>query len=163
MLAKMVIYFIVCFEIDMGVSLHRAQGTEFIIHMVILGVAIVIIGMSMIWAKIENRIGMIVSISAYLAGLVYFVYMLVIMQISKRQFGSAVNALTAFAGMAMLSILLTTIFAIICLRNFWSGLKEHLGKHEEAWDNQSRMKDMELETSAGFQYQSVGSKLDLDS
>ncbi|SPJ76057.1 uncharacterized protein FTOL_05788 [Fusarium torulosum] len=163
MLAKMVIYFIICFEIDLGVSQHQAEGTEFIIHMIILGVAVVIIGMSMMWAKSENRTGMIVSISAYLAGLVYFVYMLVRLLTSKMMFGSAANALTAFAGMAILSILLTTIFAIICLRNFWSGLKEHLGKHEEAWDNQSRIKDMELETSAGFQYQSVGSKLDLDS
>jgi hypothetical protein len=163
MLAKMVIYFIICFEIDLGVSQHRGQGTDFIIHMVILGVAVVIVVMSMVWAKSENRIGMIVSISAYLAGLVYFVYMLVRQLTSKMRFGAAANALSAFAGMAILSILLTTIFAIICLRNFWGGLKEHLGKHEEAWDNQSRMKDMELETSAGFQYQSVGSKLDLDS
>lgn len=162
MFAKMVIYFIVCFEIIMGVTQHRAQGTEFIIHMVILGVAVVVIGLSMIWAKSENRIGMIASISAYLAGLAYFIYMLVAMNTSKR-FGSAVNALTAFASMAILFILLTTIFGIICLRNFWGGLKEHLGKHEEGWDNQSRMNDMELETRNGFQYQNLESKLDLDS
>ncbi|KAM0267453.1 hypothetical protein ACHAPA_005998 [Fusarium lateritium] len=162
MLAKMVIYFIICFEIDMGVSQHRARGTEFIIHMVILGVAVVVIGMSMIWAKSENRIGMIFSLSVYLAGLVYFVYMLVKMLTSRKKLGSAANALIAFASMALLSILLTTIFGIICLRNFWSGLKEHLGKHEEAWDNPSRVKDIELETSAGFQYQSLGNKLDLD-
>ncbi|KAH7242198.1 hypothetical protein BKA59DRAFT_546523 [Fusarium tricinctum] len=162
MLAKMDIYFIICFEIIMGVTKHRAQGIEFIIHMVILGIAVVIIGMSMIWAKSENRIGMIASISAYLAGLAYLIYMLVTMHTSKR-FGTAVNALTAFASMAIFFILLTTIFGIICLRNFWGGLKEHLGKHEEGWDHQSRMNDMELETRTGFQYQNLESKLDLDS
>jgi uncharacterized membrane protein YozB (DUF420 family) len=146
----------------MGVTKHRAQGIEFIIHMVILGIAVVIIGMSMIWAKSENRIGMIASISAYLAGLAYLIYMLITMHTSKR-FGTAVNALTAFASMAIFFILLTTIFGIICLRNFWGGLKEHLGKHEEGWDHQSRMNDMELETRTGFQYQNLESKLDLDS
>ncbi|KIL90347.1 hypothetical protein FAVG1_06077 [Fusarium avenaceum] len=162
MFAKMVIYFIICFEIIMGITQHRGRGTEFIIHMVILGVAVVIIGMSMIWAKSENRIGMIASISAYVAGLVYLVYMLVAIHTSKR-FVLSVNALTAFASMAILFMLLTTIFGIICLRNFWGGLKEHLGKHEEGWDNQSRMNDMELETRNGFQYQNLESKLDLDS
>ncbi|KAF5000451.1 hypothetical protein FGRMN_1782 [Fusarium graminum] len=162
MLAKMVMYFIICFEVVYGVTQLQARGTEFIIRMILLGVAVVNICLSIVWCKSENRIGMIVSICIYLAGMAYLVYMLVSIQIRWRYYSTTFEILTSYASMAIVFILITTIFAIICLRNFWSGLKEHLGKHEEAWDQNARSKDLELETKDGFQYESLGSKLDLD-
>ncbi|RYP05074.1 hypothetical protein DL765_009953 [Monosporascus sp. GIB2] len=166
MLAKMVLYAIICFHIIYGVPVLGAKGTEFTINMVLLGVAIVIVCMSVVWSKSENRAGMIVSIIVYLAGLTYFIYMVIIMHTDKKNrwfYAASLESLTAFGCMAILFILATTIFAIMCTKNFWRGLKEHLGKHEERWDQTLHTKDFEHDTNGNFGYESFRSIRDLDS
>lgn len=143
-----------------------AQGTEFIINMVLLGAAIAIVSMSIIWSKTENLVGMLISILAYLAGIAYFLYMIIIMHIDKKRrwyWASSIESLTIFGCMAILLIFTATIFAIICTVNSQSGLKEHLGKHEEGWDQRSQIKDFELDTNVDFGYKSIQNIRDLDS
>ncbi|KAK2671289.1 UPF0658 Golgi apparatus membrane protein [Fusarium oxysporum f. sp. vasinfectum] len=83
--------------------------------------------------------------------------------VHRRRKGGSINSFTAFGCMSVLSIFMTTIFAILCLRNFFGGLKEHLGKHEEAWDPHGSAKDFELHNDVNFEYKSVPSVRDLDS
>ncbi|KAM0293157.1 hypothetical protein HYE67_007918 [Fusarium culmorum] len=163
MLAKVVIYFIICFEIIYGVTQLRGMGTEFIIHMVILGIAVVITTMSIVWSKTENRIGMGISIGVFLAGIAYFVYMIVLIRTEWVSYVTAGDIMTCYATMATLFLLATAIFAILCLRNFFGGLKEHLEKYEEGGTLAPSVKNFELNSNVSFDYQSVRSVRDLDS
>lgn len=71
---------------------------------------------------------MIIIILLYLGGLSYFVFKLV--RIYQPNHGDSYKAvrktLTAFAVITILLIILTIANGIICMRNFNSGLKEHL-------------------------------------
>ncbi|EGU83792.1 hypothetical protein HZS61_016174 [Fusarium oxysporum f. sp. conglutinans] len=139
MLAKTDIYFIVCFVLIFCFPVlggMRNGGTYFILNLVLLGVAVAIISASIMFnAQLDSR----------------------------RRKGGSINSFTAFGCMSVLSIFMTTIFAILCLRNFFGGLKEHLGKHEEAWDPHGSAKDFELHNDVNFEYKSVPSVRDLDS
>jgi uncharacterized membrane protein YozB (DUF420 family) len=163
MLAKVVIYFIICFEVIYGVTQLQARGTEFIIRMVLLGVAVVITALSIVWSKSENRIAMSISIGVFLAGVAYFVYVIVVIQTQWAKYSTAGDIMTCYAMMAAVFLLLTAIFATLCLKNFYGGLKEHLEKHEEGGQLAPSVKNFELDTRASFEYQSVRSVRDLDS
>ncbi|KAF5647941.1 hypothetical protein F52700_1154 [Fusarium sp. NRRL 52700] len=167
MFAKMDIYFIVCFDLIFCFPVLggiRSGGTYFIVNLALLGVALAIIAVSIMSCKSENRIGMCFSIAMYLAMLGYLLYLVIDIQLdSKRRSGGSTDSFTAFGVMGIVSIFMTTIFAILCLRNFFGGLKEHLGKHEEAWDPHGSAKDFELGNDINFEYKSVPRVRDLDS
>ncbi|CAG7558901.1 unnamed protein product [Fusarium equiseti] len=162
MLAKADIYFIISFEVYFGVTERRGQGTEFIIRMVVLAIAVVITCLSIVWSKSENRIGMAVSISAFLAMIGYLIYM-VILSVQGKRFASFASISNCYAAMAIGFLFFTTIFAILCLRNFYGGLKEHLEKHEEGGTLAPSVKNFEMDSNVSFEYQSVRSTRDLDS
>ncbi|KAH7316856.1 hypothetical protein B0I35DRAFT_264487 [Stachybotrys elegans] len=165
MLAKVDLYFIMCFHIIYSVSVLRGQGSEFIINMVLLTVAIVIIVMSLRWSKTENRTGMLLSILVYISGLAYFLYKVIDIHVSKRRsiYSSTIEALTTFGCMAIGFIFATTVYAIICTTNFWRGLKEHLGKHEEGWERRLHTSGFDINTNIDLGYKNVPSVRDLDS
>ncbi|KAI1055795.1 hypothetical protein LB506_009221 [Fusarium annulatum] len=167
MLAKMDIYFVVCFVLVFCFPVLggiRNGGTHFIVNIAILGVAVAIVSASVIFSKSENRIGMCFSIAMYLAMLGYLLYLEIDAQLDPRKrTGGSIDSFTAFGCMSIVSIFMTTIFAILCLRNFFGGLKEHLGKHEEAWDPHGSAKDFELGNDVSFEYKSVPAVRDLDS
>lgn len=167
MLAKTDIYFVVCFVLIFYFPVLggiRNGGTHFIVSIALLGVAVAIISASIMFSKSENRIGMCFSIAMYLAMLGYLLYLEIDAQLDPRKrAGGSIDSFTAFGGMSIVSIFMTTIFAILCLRNFFGGLKEHLGKHEEAWDPHGSAKDFELGNDVNFGYKSVPAVRDLDS
>lgn len=157
------IYFIICFEALYGVTQLRARGTEFIIRMVLLGVAVTISAMSIWFSKIENRIGMSISIGVFFAGIAYFTYNIIVIQTNWKWYSVSADIMTCYAIMADVFVLATTIFAILCLRNFYGGLKEHLEQHEERGTLAPSVKNFELNSPVSFEYQSVRSVRDLDS
>ncbi|KAF5672843.1 hypothetical protein FCIRC_8277 [Fusarium circinatum] len=167
MLAKVDIYFIICFDLIFCFPVLggiRNGGTSFIVNLALLGVALALIAVSIMFSKSENRIGMCFSIAMYLAILGYLLYLVIDAQLdSRRRSGGSIDSFTAFGCMSIVSIFMTTIFAILCLRNFFGGLKEHLGKHEEAWDPHGSAKDFELGNDINFGYKSVPAVRDLDS
>ena len=162
MLAKVDIYFIVSFEVYFGVTELRGRGTEFAIRMSVLAVAVIITCLSIVWSKSENRIGMAASIVAFLAMIGYITYMVALSVMGKR-FASFASISNCYAAMAIGFLFLTTIFAILCPRNFYGGLKEHLEKHEEGGTLAPSVKNFEMDSSVSFEYQSVRSVRDLDS
>nr|RBQ88787.1 hypothetical protein FVER53263_11138 [Fusarium verticillioides] len=146
MLAKMDIYFIICFDMVFCFPVLgglRSGGTDFIVNLALLGVALTVIAVSIMFSKSENRVDAQLD--------------------ERRRSGGSIDSFTAFGCMGILSIFMTTIFAILCLRNFFGGLKEHLGKHEEAWDPHASAKDFELGNDINFEYKSVPGVRDLDS
>ncbi|KAF9770502.1 hypothetical protein IL306_011962 [Fusarium sp. DS 682] len=167
MLAKMDIYFCVCFELIFSFPVlggPRNGGDFFIINLALLGVALIIICMSIIFSKLENRVGMCFCIVMYLAMFACLLYLVIDAHLdSMRRNSGSINSFTAFGCMGIVSTFLTTIFAILCFRNFFGGLKEHLVKHEEAWDPHGSAKDFELHNDINFEYKSVPSVRDLDS
>ncbi|KAF4339474.1 UPF0658 golgi apparatus membrane [Fusarium beomiforme] len=167
MLAKMDIYFCVCFELIFSFSVLGGPvngGVYFIINLVLLGVALIIICMSIVFSKSENRIGMCICIVMYLAMFGYWLYLVIDVHLdSLRRHSGSINSFTAFGCMGILSSFMAAIFAILCFRNFFGGLKEHLGKHEEAWDPHGSAKDFELHNDINFGYKGVPAVRDLDS
>ncbi|KAM0228247.1 hypothetical protein ACHAPO_010895 [Fusarium lateritium] len=163
MFAKVVIYFIICFEVLYGVTQLRGIGIEFIIRMVLLGVAVVITTLSIVFSKTENRIGMIVSIIIFLASIGYFIFNIVRIQTKWKTFGATGDILTCYALMSAVFLFATAIFGMLCLRNFYGGLKEYLEKHEEKGQRAPSVKNFELDARNSFSYQSVRSIRDLDS
>ncbi|CEI63194.1 hypothetical protein FVEN_g266 [Fusarium venenatum] len=163
MFAKVVIYFIICFEVLYGVTQLRGMGIEFIVRMVLLGVAVVITTLSIVFSKTENRIGMIVSIIIFLVSIAYFIFNIVRIQTEWGMFGATGDILTCYAFMSAVFLLATAIFGMLCLRNFYGGLKEYLEKHEEKGQRAPSVKNFELDARNSFSYQSVRSIRDLDS
>ncbi|RGP70028.1 upf0658 golgi apparatus membrane [Fusarium sporotrichioides] len=163
MFAKVVIYFIICFEVVYGVTQLRGMGTEFIIRMVLLAVAIIMTTLSIVWSKSENRIGMGASIAIFLASIGYFVWMIIRIQTNWKLYGATGDILTCYALMAAVFLLATAIFGMLCFKNFYGGLKEHLAKHEEGGQMAPSVKNFELDTTASFSYQGVRGTRDLDS
>ena len=69
---------------------------------------------------------MIVIIILYLCALSYFIYKLVRIYQKAEQYFAVRKSLTAFAVITILLILFTITNAIVCMRNFGTGLKPHL-------------------------------------
>ncbi|OBS25864.1 hypothetical protein FPOA_06398 [Fusarium poae] len=163
MFAKVVIYFIICYEVIYGVTQLRGMGTEFIIRMVLLGVAVIITMLSIIFSKTENRIGMVASIVIFLASISYFIFNIVRMQTHWVNYGATGDIMTCYALMAAVFLLATAIFGMLCLKNFYGGLKEYLEKHEETGQRAPPVKNFELDARNSFSYQSMRGIRDLDS
>lgn len=69
---------------------------------------------------------MVAVIILYHGGLVYFIFKLVRIWTWRSYYEAVQKSLTAFAVITILLIILTIVNAIICMRNFGSGLKAHL-------------------------------------
>lgn len=91
-------------------------------------VTIVILLLAALFVRREIKIGMMGIILLYFCALAYFFFKLVrIYQPSHAAHYQAVKrSLTAFAVLTILLIILTIINALICMRNFGAGLRNHL-------------------------------------
>jgi hypothetical protein len=114
------------------------MDVEFYLTIVAVPVTILILVMAAYWTRRENKLGMLLIITLYLAGSAYFIFKLVrIYQPSHSGVYLPVRiSLTEFGVFTLIFIVLTIINASICMANFDKGLKPfvlkgRIGEEEE--------------------------------
>lgn len=127
-LLKFDFFFFLGFIIQFVVIVTATNDPEFYLTIVTIPITIIILLGAAFFTRREYKPGMIGVIILYLGGLSYFIFKLV--RIYQPPYSKGYKAveksLTAFAVITILLIILTIANAIICLRNFGSGLKTHL-------------------------------------
>ncbi|KAG0210739.1 hypothetical protein BGX28_009014 [Mortierella sp. GBA30] len=129
-LIKVDLFFFVGFSIQfIYLTLtRRGQDPEYWLTIIVLPLTIVILYIAVYAVRHESRKWMATFLTAMLAGVVYFIFKVVRMYVGvKKENYKGVNRfLTLFAALCLVTILVTIMNAIICLRNFGKGLKPHL-------------------------------------
>lgn len=136
-LLKFDFFFFLGFTVQFLVIVQDIEYVEYALTAAAIPVTIGILMSAAYFTRREIKPGVIVVIILYIGGLSYFVFKLVrIYQPYYSKFYLAVRkSLTAFTVVTILLIILTIINAIICMRNFNNGLKEHLSKKKTVEKN----------------------------
>ncbi|KAH6692599.1 hypothetical protein F5X68DRAFT_273813 [Plectosphaerella plurivora] len=136
-LLKFDFFFFLGFTVQFLVIVGDIEVVEYALTAAAIPVTIGILMSAAYFTRREIKPGVIVVIILYIGGLSYFVFKLVrIYQPYYSTFYIAVRkSLTAFTVVTILLIVLTIINAIVCMRNFGNGLKEHLNKKKTVEKN----------------------------
>jgi len=127
-LLKFDFFFFLGFTVQFIVIVVDKVDPEFGFTIAAIPITIAILLFAAYFTRRENAPGMVVVIFIYLIALSYFIFKLVrIYQPGYAPFYRAIRrSMTAFAIVTILLILLTITNAIICMRNFDAGLKDHI-------------------------------------
>ncbi|KAH6988852.1 hypothetical protein BKA56DRAFT_448431, partial [Ilyonectria sp. MPI-CAGE-AT-0026] len=127
MLLKLEVYTTICFLAVYSVPILRMPGYEFYLNISAVPLISLVPWLSIICIRRENIIG--TSIGVQLAGMVYFVYKMVIIHTGGHGdlvFEVSYTLLVLFGSVSMFLITLTATGTVICMSNFRKGLSAYL-------------------------------------
>lgn len=115
----------------------KTNDSEFGLSIAAVPFTIAFLFLAAVVTRRESIVGMVVVVVFYLAALAYYIFKLVRIYSPKVTIYSSVRkSLASFAVLAILLIVVTIAYAIICSTNFGKGLKPHIQKKHGAGKNQ---------------------------
>ncbi|KAF2143971.1 uncharacterized protein K452DRAFT_223966 [Aplosporella prunicola CBS 121167] len=123
-LLKLVLYFFLSFVISYNlIDVHFSQP-EYSLTMVLIPTSLLVLGFSVYYTRIENKLGMTVTMVFQLAGVAYLLSRIILLNgNSQRATSKGKDLMLLFAGVGMIFLIFTFIEACQCLYNFNKGLK----------------------------------------
>jgi hypothetical protein len=139
------------------------KDVEFYLTIVAVPVTILILVMAGYWTRRENKFGMLLIITLYLAGSAYFIFKLVrIYQPGHSEsYSGAKNLLTAFGVITLILIVLTIINASICMANFEKGLKPFVLKRKIGEEEEEKA-DLNMTELPDIKHGQIPSRMTID-
>jgi len=128
-LVKFDLFFWVGFSVQLIYLVLSAKDMEYYLTILALPLSLLLLIEGHLAARYENKWLMGSFILGCLAACVYFVYKLFrIWEQANGEFKDVYKSLTVFAAISLFFLLVTSIWAVIVMRNFGRGLKLHLSK-----------------------------------
>jgi ABC-type siderophore export system fused ATPase/permease subunit len=156
-------FFFLGFTVQFLVIVSAANmDVEFYLTIVAIPITILILLMAGYWTRRENKLGMLLIITLYLAGSAYFIFKLVrIYQPGHEEaYVAAKKSLTAFGVITLILIVLTIINASICMANFGKGLKPFVVKHRIGKEEDKA--DMNMTELPDIKHGQIPSRMTID-
>lgn len=163
-LLKFDFFFFLGFSVQFVVIVLKRNDIEFPLTIAVIPVTIIILLLAGFFTRRENKFGMVVIIIFYFAALAYFLFKLVRMYHSTPElialYKPARKALTTFAVITVILIILTIANACVCMANFGKGLKAHVNDKRRMGDGEEEKGSMEMGPSV--QHGPVPSRMTID-
>ncbi|KLO20533.1 hypothetical protein SCHPADRAFT_897811 [Schizopora paradoxa] len=128
---KFDVFFFIGFSVQLIFLVLDQHNWQFYVTCAALPFSIILLTDGILAARYENRHMMITFMLGLGGAMVYFVYKLFSILANKDTIQQAAMTLAVFAILAILSLLVTFVMAVIVMRNFGGGLKFHMSKNKD--------------------------------
>lgn len=128
MLLKLDIFFFLGFSIQFLFLVLRAGDVEYPLTVIALPLTVLLLFMAAYAVRHESHLLMWIFLGGVVSGMAYFIFKLVRMYDStqRAKYRYTYEIMTLFAGISLFLLACTAGNAIICFKNFDSGLKQHI-------------------------------------
>ncbi|KAM0748540.1 hypothetical protein T439DRAFT_327802 [Meredithblackwellia eburnea MCA 4105] len=133
-------FFWIGFTMQFLILVTDTPPLERYVTYVAIPVTVIVLVLSAMALRYENKPGMYAFLFVQLAGMLYFAYKIYRMfaRTSEGRYSNTRATLIIFAGASIVLLLVTFVVSVICLRNFGKGLKDKIPPY---WSRRARQVD----------------------
>ncbi|KAI9206780.1 uncharacterized protein BJ171DRAFT_496948 [Polychytrium aggregatum] len=134
LLLKLDVFFVFGFGIQYVVLILDPTSAEFYLTVIMFPIMMVLLAAAVYAIRKEDKVITYLFLLGLALGMGYLIFKIVRISTDPSSFLDTAHFLTFFASISLMLCILTFINAIICLRSFGCGMKQHLSSRTEARD-----------------------------